>query len=155
MNPPDDAKLESWHRFFGSIANNRAWSLAELPADEVDRDELLNAAHAAAWHWGQIGTELHRMRATMLLAEAHAKAGLGASALAYAERMRAYFLAATNTPDWEIAFVHVLHAHASAVAGAAKQHADSYARAETAVGAIREDEDREIVARVFRHVPKP
>ncbi|HEY3564173.1 MAG TPA: hypothetical protein VGL96_04150, partial [Casimicrobiaceae bacterium] len=89
MKSPEGIDPESWHRFFGSTANNRAWTLAEMPSHEVDRDELLNAAHAAAWHWQQIGTELHRMRACMLLAQAHARAGLGSSALAYAERMRA------------------------------------------------------------------
>jgi hypothetical protein len=155
MKPPEDAKLENWHRYFGSTANNRAWTLAELPASQVDRDELLNAAHAAAWHWGQIGTELHRMRATMLLAQAHAQAGFGPSALAYALRMREYFLSAPSSPDWELAFVHVVHAHAAWAAGAEDQHAEAYAQAQAAVGAIRDDEDRAIVERVFRHVPRP
>ena len=155
MKPPEDLSPESWHRFFGSTANNRAWTLAELPADQVDRDELLNAAHAAAWHWQQIGTELHRMRACMLLAQAHAQAGLGRSALAYAERMRRFFLMTPDTPDWELAFTHVVHAHAAVAAGAQQQHADSYANAQAAVHAIADEEDRAIVERVFRHVPRP
>ena len=155
MKSPEGIDPESWHRFFGSTANNRAWTLAEMPSHEVDRDELLNAAHAAAWHWQQIGTELHRMRACMLLAQAHAQAGLGSSALAYAERMRAYFLFAPDTPDWERAFTHVVHAHAAAAAGARQQHAESYANAQAALLAIADDEDRAIVERVFRHVPKP
>jgi hypothetical protein len=155
MKAPQDLEPQSWHRFFGSTANNRAWTLAELPAQEVDRDELLDAAHAAAWHWHRIGTELHRMRACMLLAQAHAQAGLGSSAFAYAERMRRYFLATPNTPDWEVAFVHVVHAHAAAAVGAMQQHAESYANAQAAVRAIADDEDRAIVDRVFRHVPHP
>ena len=155
MKPPQDPNLESWHRFFGASANNRAWTLAELPATQVDREELLNAAHAAAWHWHQIGTELHRMRATMLLAQAHAQAGLGVSALAYAEAMRTYFLAAPDTPDWEVAFTHVVHAHAAAAAGSPEQHGESFARAQAAIDAIRDDEDRAIVERDFRHVPRP
>ena len=155
MKSPEGIDPESWHRFFGSTANNRAWTLAEMPSHEVDRDELLNAAHAAAWHWQQIGTELHRMRACMLLAQAHARAGLGSSALAYAERMRAYFLFAPDTPDWERAFTHVVHAHAPAAAGARQQHAESYANAQAALLAIADDEDRASVERVFRHVPKP
>lgn len=155
MKSPDGIEPDSWHRYFGSTANNRAWTLAEMPADEVDRDELLNAAHAAAWHWQQIGNEVNRMRACMLLAQAHARAGLGSSALAYAERMRAYFLSASNTPDWERAFTHVVHAHAAAAAGAPQQHADSYANAQAALRAVADDEDRAIVERVFRHVPRP
>ena len=155
MRSPEDTVPESWHRFFGSTANNAAWALAELPANQVDHRELLNAAHAAAWHWHAIGTELQRMRALMLLAQAHAQAGLGVTALAYADEMSSYFLSAPNAPDWEVAFTHVVHAHAASTAGAQSQHAHSYARAVKALAAIAEAEDRAIVERVFRNVPAP
>jgi hypothetical protein len=155
VKPPQDTTPESWHRFFGSSANNRAWELAELPADEVDQLELLNAAHAAAWHWQAIGTALHRMRALMLLAQAHAQAGLGTTALAYAEEMRSYFLATPGTPDWEVAFAHLVHAHAAFAAGDSIRHEQSYAAAVKAVAAIGDAEDKAIVERVFRHVPAP
>ncbi len=152
---PEDTRPESWHRFFGASANNFAWALAELPAVEVNHRELLNAAHAAAWHWQQIGNELQRMRALMLLAQAHAQVGLGTTALAYADEMRAYFLGAPGTPDWELAFAHVVHAHAASAAGATEQHALSYAQAVQAVAAIADEEDRAIVQRVLRNVPAP
>src|SRR5215475_14226877 len=126
---PEDIKPESWHRFFAATANNRAWQLAEQRASEADLRELLNAAHAAAWHWQVVGNERNRMRAVMLLAQAHAMAGLGTSALAYADEMRAYFLGAPGTPDWELAFVHTVHAHAASVAGSAEQHLESYIQA--------------------------
>lgn len=152
---PEDSTPESWHRFFASMANNRAWDLAESAASEVDLPELLNAAHAAAWHWQAVGNELNRMRAVMLLAQAHAMAGLGASALAYANEMRAYFLARPGTPDWELAFVHTVHAHAASVAGSATLHAESHARATRALEGITNEKDKGIVERVYRHVPAP
>ena len=152
---PADVEPESWHRFFAATANNRAWQLAELPASEVDLRELLNAAHAAAWHWQAVGNELNRMRALMLLAQAHAMAGLGTSALAYANEMRSYFLAIPSTPDWELAFVHTVHAHAASVAGSAKQHAESHVLATRALEGIADERDRSIVERVYRHVPTP
>ena len=155
MKAPEDAKPQSWQRFFAASANNAAWTLAELPADEVDMRELLDAAHAAAWHWQNIGTELNRMRALMLVALAHAKAGLGTTALAYAEDMRAYFLASPSTPDWEIAFAHVVHAHAAWAAGAEESHARSCSQSAQAIAAIASAEDRDVVQRVFRHVPTP
>jgi hypothetical protein len=155
MKSPEDTKPESWHRFFGASANNSAWALAELSSTEIGRQELLNAAHAAAWHWQHIGTELHRMRALMLLAQAHAQAGLGDTALAFADEMRAYFMDSPGTPDWEVAFVHVIHAHAASVAGAKDKHTDSHAQAVQSVAAIADEEDRNIVQRVFRHVPAP
>ena len=153
MESPTETNPESWHRFFAAGANNTAWALAELPAADVDRQTLLNAAHAAAWHWQHIGSELHRMRALMLLAQAHAQAGLGTTALAFAEEMRSYFLVTPGTPDWERAFAYIVHAHAAWIAGAKDEHAQSYAKAVEAVAGIADEEDRKIVQRVFRHVP--
>jgi len=155
MNHPKDTHPETWHRFFAASANNLAWSLAEMPAGGFDPRELLDAAHAAAWHWQHAGAELNRMRALTLLALAHARAGLGTTALAYAEEARAYFLARPGTPDWEIAIIHVVHACAASAAGAVAKHADSYAEGTRAFAAIVRDEDREVVQRVLRHVPAP
>jgi len=155
VKSPDDATPERWHRFFGSTANNRAWALAELPAQDIDPREMLDAAHAAAWHWARVGTELNRMRALMLVALTHAKVDRGATALAYADEMRSYFLGQSAAPDWEVAFTHVVHAHAASAAGAGDQHARSYDQAVQAIAAIVDEEDRAIVLRVFRHVPPP
>ena len=155
LKPPEDTRPDSWSRFFAATANNRAWQLAEQVPAEADARELLDAAHAAAWHWHAVGNELQRMRALMLLAQAHATAGLGTTALAYADEMRSHFLAAPDTPDWELAFVHAVHAHAAAVAGSPQRHAHSYAQAVSALAAIADREDRAIVERVFRHVPPP
>jgi hypothetical protein len=155
MDFPKDTDPKSWHRFFGSSANNAAWALAELPAIQVDRRELLDAAHAAAWHWRQAGTQLNEMRALMLLAQAHAQAGLGETAVAFADEMRAYFVAQPSTPDWELAFTHAIHAHAAWADRASEQHSASYAAAIAAIAAIKDPQDRDIVEQVFRHVPAP
>ncbi len=106
-----DSEEMAWHRRFAAAANNRAWDLSVQSRNAAEDQEMLNAAYASAWHWTKVGTELNRMRAAMLLAEVHALLGLGHSALAYAEKMRAYFLG-VQSPDWEVAFVHVVHAHA-------------------------------------------
>ena len=152
---PEDIKPESWHRFFASTANNRAWEMAEQRASQVDLRELLNAAHASAWHWQEVGNELNRMRAVMLLAQAHAMAGFGSSALAYAEEVRSYFLAKPSTPDWELAFVYTVHAYAASVAGSVEQHSQSYVQAARALEGIGDEQERSIVERVYRHVPIP
>jgi hypothetical protein len=154
-NAPEDTKPESWHRFFAMTGNNAAWALAERPGSGVDVRKLLDAAHAAAWHWEAVGNELNRMRALLLLAQAHAMAGLGTTALTYADEMRTYFLATPSTPDWEVAFVHAIHAHAASAAGSVQLHTRSYAEAERAAAAIADPEDRRIFDNVFRHVPPP
>jgi hypothetical protein len=124
------------------------------PRSAAEDQEMLNAAHASAWHWAKVGTELNRMRATMLLAEVHALLGLGRSALAYADEMRTYFLG-IQSPDWEVAFVHVVYAHAASAAGEIEKHCVSYGLAVAALEAVSSEQERSIVASTFGHVPKP
>ena len=91
----------------------------------------------------------------MLLAQVHALVGNGATALACAEDMRREFLARPDTPDWELAFVHAIHAHAAHAAGDAQRLARPPVGLGVALAAIADDEDRELVARTFRQVPAP
>ncbi|MDQ6621499.1 MAG: hypothetical protein M3Z31_17700 [Pseudomonadota bacterium] len=154
-NPPQDATPENWHRFFAMSANNLAWRLAGERRDDTTDADMLNAAHASAWHWGVIGTELNRMRATMLLAHVHAVAGHGERAFAYASQMHEYFLARPETPDWEVAFTHAIHAQAAHAAGHPHEHARSYASAKQAIAAIVQEEDRAIVEETFVRLAAP
>ena len=144
----------AWHRRFAVAGNNRAWELSEQVRDAAEDQEMLSAAHASAWHWSIVGTDLNRMRATMLLAEVHSQLGFGKSALRYAEEMREYFLR-VGAPDWETAFVHVVHAHAASAAGETEKHRASYALAVAALEAVSNEKEQRIVASAFSHVPKP
>jgi len=153
LQPPSNTDTAAWQRYFAMQGNNAAWDLSTQPMDAARAAELLDAAHASAWHWKAVGTELNRMRATMLLAQAHALAGHGATALAYAREMRDYFVGRPDTPDWEIAFAHAVHAHAAHVAGQHDQHRSSYAMAASAVERIANPKDRAIVEQTFRLVP--
>ena len=124
----DSGDIERWHRRFAIECNNRAWELAvATPSSERDR-ELIDVAHASAYHWGIAGSPLNHMRACMLLAEAHALVGFGESALRYAEEMRPFFLS-NDTPDWELAFTHTIFAHAAFVAGDIEAYRRAYADA--------------------------
>jgi hypothetical protein len=136
------------------MSNNRAWDLSEQTRSPEEDEEMLSAAHASAWHWARVGSELNRMRATMLLAEIHARLGFGRSALAYAEKMRTYFLG-VQSPDWEVAFVHVIHAHAAAAAGDTEKPRASYDLAVAAIEAISNEEERRNLLGTFNRVPKP
>ena len=153
--PPADAEPAHWQRYFAMTANNRAWDLSVQARDAAADRELLDAAHASAWHWRAAGTELNHMRAAMLLAETHALLGHGATALAYAQDMRTYFLAQPDTPDWEIAFAHVIFAHAAQAAGQSALHAAAYRAAVASLDAIADPEDRAIVLKTFQQVAAP
>jgi hypothetical protein len=142
----------AWHRRF-AVASN-AWDLSVQNRSSSEDQEMLNVAHASAWHWSIVGTELNRMRATMLLAEVHALLGFGKSALGYAAEMREYFLK-VGAPDWETSFVHVVHAHAASAAGETAKHRLSYELAVAALGAVSNEEERRNVASTFSRVPDP
>jgi len=144
----------AWHRRFAAATNNRAWELSVRSRSAAEDREMLSAAHTSAWHWSKVGTELNRMRATMLLAEVCAVLGMGKSALAYADEMQEYFLR-IGAPDWETAFVHVINAHAASAAGEVNKHRASYELAVAALGAITDEAERRNVISSFSHVPKP
>jgi len=156
MPCPTDSDPQAWHRYFAIECNNRAWDLTAKQRSPAESEEMLHAAHAAAWHWAACGTELNRMRATMLLAEVHALLGFADSAVQFAKPMRDYFVAAgADTPDWELALAHTIYAHAVYVAGDYDAHRGAYADAQTAFDAIADPDDREIVQATFDLVPSP
>lgn len=148
---PSQADLQ---RYFAVEANNRAWDLAVKERSRAEDDEMLNAAHAAAWHWRAVGSEVNWMRATMLLAEVHALLGLGETALRYAREMHSYF-ATYECPDWELAFAESILAHAAATAGDLALHRSAYRVAEVAVKSIADPDERRLVEETFHRVPAP
>ena len=129
--------------------------MAEGYSDRTSAAELLNAAHTAAFHWRALGEELNHMRATMLLANVHALLGHGRIALAFAEETRTNILARPDTPDWERAFVHAIHAHAACAAGEAGLHASSCMPSTRALETNSEAEDRAILLKTYCQVLVP
>lgn len=152
---PDNSLPESWHKYFAIEANNSAWDLCETSDSVLANTHLLDAAHASAWHWRAVGTELNQMRSVMLLALVHARMNLSASAWAYAEDMKSYFLAQTDTPDWERSFTWVIHAWAAFSHGQKEAHQQSFQAAVTSLEAIQDPEDKEVVMKTFHLLPKP
>jgi hypothetical protein len=150
----DDADAPAWHKRFAARRNNRAWDLSCRDRTPAEDRELLDLAHASAWHWAQVGSELNRMRATTLLAVVHAELGMGASALAFAREAHDYFVA-RDTDDWELAMMYAIDAYAAHAAGLVAEHRQSYQRADAALAAIADDKDREVVALTFGRVPTP
>lgn len=56
---PDSADPEAWSRYFAIEANNRAWALASQPSRSTpEAREMLQAAHASAFHWNVVGAGL-------------------------------------------------------------------------------------------------
>jgi hypothetical protein len=151
---PTTEDIAKWQKWFAVACNNRAWELAEQPSrTPSEAHEMLHTAHAAAWHWSRVGTELNAARAQMLLGFAHALAGDGPLALRYATSSFNYFNE-HGAPDWEQAFAHAVLAAAAKAAGNHDLHAEHYAEAARLGEAIADAEDREVFMRSFRQVPR-
>jgi hypothetical protein len=152
---PTEADPAKWHRWFAVEANNRAWRLSESRARSAAEDaEMLDAAHAAAYHWAKAGTALHAARAQMLLGHAHALLGHGTPAMMNA-RAAFDYVAAHDSPPWEVAFAHAVLANAAAAAKDAAAHAAHYGEAQALGGALADLEEREIFDAMFASVPAP
>jgi len=151
---PTDLQPSSWHRFFAIECNNRAWDLAARQRTDQENLELLNAAHAAAWHWSIVGVELNQMRAKMLLARVHALLGWGSSALSLAAEVRNYFVERETTPS-ELAFAHAIYAHAALVAGDRAEYASAYEAALRASEQIALQQERDLFRETFDLIPAP
>jgi catechol 2,3-dioxygenase-like lactoylglutathione lyase family enzyme len=84
-DPPFDVNRA--HRWFAAQANNLAWDLVEAAGrSSEETDRMIQAAHAACFHWHQVGTPLNHLRAQCLLATAYAAAGLPEGAVRHAHR---------------------------------------------------------------------
>lgn len=116
MADPNPDLVKKMHHFFAVECNNRAWELAEQePRTGEEDEELEKTAHAAAYHWAQIGNAINDARASLLLAEVAAQRGHGARSLSLAQNCREVF--AQDGSDWDKAFVHLELALAHTVVG--------------------------------------
>jgi len=152
FSPEEIARSHRWHAV---ECNNLAWKLADQRGrSPIEDDAMLDAAHASAFHWGEVGTELHQARARMLLGQVYAALGRGETALKFA-RLSFDYLETHNPPDWELAFAHAILAHAAIAAGDRDLHRLHHARAQELGQEIADPEDREIFLRTFGVIPGP
>lgn len=152
LTPEDVARSHRWHAV---ECNNLAWELSvQASRSPAQDEEMRNAAHAAAFHWDKVGTDLNRARASLLLGQVYAALGLGEAALVYAKRSYED-LVAHDPPDWEMAFAKAILAHAACAAHDPLSHEEFYAEASALGEAIADPEDKAIFFKTFNRIPRP
>jgi hypothetical protein len=75
MNQPvaDRENSQLWHKTFALETNHLLWSLLSQAKRSPEEDEqMIHAAHASRFHWGEIGTPVHRTRGDWLLSHVYA-----------------------------------------------------------------------------------
>ena len=83
MTPEEERQL-------GVDLFNRAWTLMEADERTPEQDyELINTAHASAYHWAQVGTAANRARSEWQLSRVYTVVGRAEPALHHAARCQA------------------------------------------------------------------
>ncbi len=128
---------------------NRTWDLLDLgdQRTEAQTHEMVDAAHASAWHWAQIGGLEQAIVGEWMISRVHASAGHGEAAVLHAQR--AFTLLHStgdeSLPDWLEASVQEGLARAHLAAGD-RDAAEFAAHAATdALEKIADDDDRALV----------
>ena len=98
---------------------NRAWSLMETDERTPEQDdELINTAHASAYHWTQVGTPANRARSEWQLSRVYVVLERVEPALHHARRCQEICEAHPEAmEDWDLPYAHEALARAHALAG--------------------------------------
>ena len=148
----DDAAT---HRRLGVDLYNHTWTLLELPdRSPTQVDEMVDAAHASAWHWTRAGGALaNAARSQWLIARVYSTIGRAEPALWHANRCVALAeaaVAAGVAEDWDLAAALEGLARARLVAGDDASARTTAARAADALESSADPEDREQIERDVR-----
>ncbi|HET6744411.1 MAG TPA: hypothetical protein VFH90_00995 [Candidatus Limnocylindria bacterium] len=136
------------HRQMGAHLFNHVWSLLEAEERTPRQDdEMVHAAHASRWHWGQ--SEVSDIRQRLAVGEwqcsrVYAVLDRGEPALFHARRC-IELAEGEGIEDWALAAAYEAMARASRVAGDRRGFEEWRERARTATAAITEEEDREVI----------
>ena len=124
---------------------NHVWTLLErsdrLPLED---DEMIHAAHASRYHWGEVGEPVNLDRGEWQCSRVYAVLGRAEPALWHANRCLA-LCEEHGIGDWDLAFAHEAVARALRVAGDDAGVEAAMARAREAAANIAEEEDRELL----------
>ena len=124
---------------------NRGWTLMETDERTTEQDdELINTAHASAYHWAQVGTAANRARSEWQLSRVYTVVGRAEPALHHAARCQAICEANPEAmEDWDLPYAHEALARAHALAGDADEAGRHAATARELAAGVAGAKDRE------------
>ena len=150
----DDMDRGDWHRQFARELFNVTWDLIEK-VDRSSEDEvnMLLAAAASRWHWGEVGGAEERATGDWQVAHAASLLNESGLALRFARR---HLLAAERAhwDGWRLASAHEGMARAWATAGNALEREHHLAAAREALAREPSAEDRQVVEEQLATVPR-
>ena len=127
---------------------NRVWTLLESRRGRAEDDEMLHAAHASRFHWGEVGSVAEQARGEWQCARVYAVLGRAEPALHHAGRC--LDLCREHPAEMEVFDEPIARealARALVVAGRNDEARAEVAEARRLLEAVDDPEDREIVER--------
>jgi hypothetical protein len=135
----EDAQRQLAKDLFG-----RTWTLLETDGRTAEQDdEMIHAAHASRFHWGEVGGPEHRARGEWQISRVYSVVGRGEPAIHHARRCLE-ICEQNGIDDWDLAFAYEALARAHASAGDTAEAARYKELAREAGEQIADAEDREI-----------
>jgi DNA-binding transcriptional MerR regulator len=133
---------------------NYTWTLLENPDRTREQDdEMLNAAHASRYHWGEVGEAVNLSRGEWQVSRVYSVLGRAEPALYHARRCVEINEANDAREDWELGSAFEAMARASAVGGDLAGRDEWKARAVAELARIKDAEDRQILEQDIATLP--
>ena len=135
------------HRALGAGLFNRTWDLLEIEArTPAEDDEMIDTAHASAWHWRQVGNAANEARGHWMCSRVYAVLGRGEPAVHHARRAWDVLAAGgEGIEDWDAPAAAEAMARALAISGDPAGAAEWKRRAEEGLAKVADEEDRRVV----------
>jgi hypothetical protein len=135
------------HRALAAGLFNRSWDLLETEDRTARQDaELIDTAHASAWHWRQVGNAANEARGHWMLARVYSVLGHGPEAVYHARRANEVLdLGGDGIEPWDRPSAAEGMARALIANGDLDGATAWKAKAEELLRAVTDDEDRKVV----------
>jgi DNA-binding transcriptional MerR regulator len=133
---------------------NYTWTLLENPDRTQEQDdEMLHAAHASRYHWGEVGEAANLSRGEWQVSRVYSVLGRAEPALYHAGRCVELNEANDDREDWELGSAYEAMARASAVAGDQAARDAWKQQAEDELAKIKDAEDRQVLEQDIATLP--
>jgi DNA-binding transcriptional MerR regulator len=145
--PPPPTLDPEVHRALAAGLFNRSWDLLEIEDRTARQDaELIDTAHASAWHWRQVGNAANEARGHWMLARVYSVLGHGPEAVYHARRANEVLdLGGEGIEDWDRPAAAEAMARALVANGDLDAAAEWKARAAELLQSVTDAEDRGVV----------
>jgi hypothetical protein len=130
---------------------NDVWRLLDMPKRQPEQDdEMLHAAHASRYHWGNVGEAVTWARGEWLCSRVYSVLGRPEAAVWHAKRCLELLTEFGGAEEWDEAAAYEALARAYGVAGDKEQKRTWLARAREAVKTISDPDERQPIEEDIR-----